>query len=179
MLKLLRKKYINLIITKLKKQSKSQARVFKNYEDINNVLLLADVADVSIYEHIKSIKNKFAKDGKRVGTVLFVWDKTTSEFFAKSSTVKVITEDNFSWNGKPDDVVDRDLKGYDLLINLNEGESIFIDYLTLLADVGLKAGSANNDQTLLDFMVDMGNSHDIEFLADQIIFYLRTIKSKT
>lgn len=178
MLKLLRKKYINLNIPKLKKQQNSKTSVFKNYDEIKNVLLLADVADVSIYEHIKSIKNKFANDGKKVGTVLFVWDKTTSDFFSKSSTVKVITEDNFSWSGKPDSTVDSDLKGYDLLINLNEGESMFIDYLTLLAKVGLKAGSAKNDQSILDFMVDTGDSHDIEFLADQIIFYLRTIKSK-
>lgn len=179
MLKLLRKKYINLIIPKLKKQQKLRSAVYKNYDEVKNVLLLADVSDVSIYEHIKSIKNKFTKDGKRVGTILFVWDKTTSEFFATSSTAKVITEDNFSWNGKPDSGVGSDLTGYDLLINLNEGESVFIDYLTLLAKVDLKAGAAKNDQSLLDFMVDTGDSHDIEFLADQIIFYLRTIKSKT
>lgn len=178
MKKLLRKRYINSNISKLKKQQSQKPRDFRNYEEIKQVLLLADASDVSVYEHIKSIKSKFEKDGKKVGIVLFVSDKTTSDFFAKSSTVKVITEDSFKWNAAPEDEVIRYISGYDLLINLNDVHSTYIDYLTLLADAKLKAGSAKNDESILDFMVEIGETMDLQFLAEQIIFYLRTIKSK-
>lgn len=179
MKKLLRKRYITSNISKLKKQKSQKAILYKNYDEINNVLLLSDASDVSVYEHIKSIKKRFEQDGKKVGIVLFVWDKTTSDFFAKSSTVKVITEDNFTWNASPDDDVMQYISGYDLLVNLNDTESTYIDYLTLLADAKLKAGSAKNNETILDFMVETGETFDLQFLADQIIFYLRTIKSKS
>ncbi len=178
MKKLLRKRYISSTISKLKKQQKQKQPAYKNYDEIKNVLLLADAADVSVYEHIKSIKNTFEKDGKKVGIVLFVWDKTTSDFFAKSSTVKVITEDSFKWNAAPDADVLQYISGYDLLVNLNHATSDYIDYLTLLADAKLKAGTAQNDTALLDFMVETGETFDLQFLAEQIIFYLRTIKSK-
>ncbi len=169
----------NFVQKKLNKQIKRNARqpVFKNFDRVNSVLLLAELFDIARYEELKKVSKVFTQQGKKVDMVLFIHDKTTFDFLSTGSNAALLTEDNFSWNGKPDELVNKELKGHDLLINLNEESSLFVDYLTTLSDSGLKAGSSKHNNEVLDFMINTGERHNIQFLAEQIIFYLRSINA--
>lgn len=172
------KSFIQKKTNRLIRRNATLERYFKNYDNIKNILLLAELADIHKYEEIKKIGRNFKRDGKKVEIAIFVNDEVTYNFLSSDKEAKVFKKQNFSWVGKAHQELVNELLGFDLLINLNETSTIYADYLTLLADAGLKVGSSKNNQEILDFMVDTGTNHDLQFLADQIIFYLRTIKSK-
>ncbi len=169
------------ILKRIQKQAKAMAdapRYFKNYNDIKSVLVICDIHDIAIYEDIKSVIAQFKGDGKKVDAVFFADDDSTLKFLSNGSTATVINKENFGWNGELQDSMKTELLGYDLLINLNASPSIYLDYLTVFSDAGLKTGSSKSDAEILDFIIETGDTFKIPFLADQIKFYLRTINAK-
>ncbi len=172
-----RKSFVEKKLKKIIKENSKLEKRFVNYKNVHKILLVAELFDIAKYEELKKVSKLLTKDGKKVDMVLYIHDKNTFDFLSTGSRAALITEENFSWNGSPDETVQNELTGHDLLINLNSVPSLYVDYLTGLSNAGLKAGSSQSNTDVLDFMINTGEHPPIEFLAEQIIFYLRTINA--
>ena len=65
---------------------------------------------------------------------------------------------------------------YDLLINLTQTPSLPMEYMTMYARADFKTGM-QRDNGLLDFMIQTEPQDNPLFLFEQIIYFLKHIKS--
>ncbi len=65
----------------------------------------------------------------------------------------------------------------DILIDLSMHNYLPLSYLISLSKVKLKVGIKKEGFDLFNFMVDVPKNMDFKFLSEQIMFYLRKLKS--
>lgn len=173
---LLRKYAIKRQVKRIESRSKRINRQYLQYDDINTIIVMAAVQSMEEYETIEDVKQDLEHQGKLV-KVIFFFNNKLIEKIPETYNECHITEKDFTWRGKFSQELSKMLEGNDLLMNLSVSSSEYIDYLAKLAQVPLKAGRRNWGNDYLDFMIETKNAFDIELLASQIIFYLRSIQS--
>lgn len=81
-----------------------------------------------------------------------------------------------SWYGRPKQVVLEQLATpVDLLLDLQQNETLAGNYMTLYAEAKLKAGRYREDEGLLDLMINMPAEESVQPLYEQIVKYLTII----
>ncbi|MFC0878386.1 DUF6913 domain-containing protein [Saccharicrinis sp. FJH2] len=159
-------------------QHKSQ-RQYRSLSDISRILIIFDGTDISKYGRINNIIKSLQGDGKTVTCLAFFDKKELDDICLTQNNIQFISRSEFDWKGLPNsDFTDEFLKfRYNLCLNLNLLKSDFVDVLCQIADAELKAGKNFGKGTVADLVIDVTDDKDETFLAEQIKYYLRSVKS--
>lgn len=160
----------------LQKQARQRPRVkrFVTYAAARRVLLLfrSDGVDEAIHRMIGSLR----ADGKEVNAVGLLSPKASLPVDNASTGLHILVKGDITLWGRPRKRFMQQLPtgAYDLVIDLSQNPSLPLSYVALAADAPMKSGGAQADPRVFDFIVDTP-SEDVQFLFDQITFYLKRI----
>jgi len=159
-------------------QHKSE-RQYRSFADISRILIVLDGTDISKYGRINNIIKSLQGDGKTVTCLAYFDKKELDDICLTQNNMQFINKSEFDWKGLPNaDFTEEFLKfRYNLCLNLNLLKSEYVNTLCRIADTELKAGKNFGKETPADFVIDVTDDKDETFLAEQIKYYLRSVKS--
>ena len=173
---------------KTKKYAKRQKK-FMNYSDIHNVLLLFESSLNEKNPYINSIAKQLEKDGKRVTLCGFLDKKISGQVVLPDSYIIDRSKTNFFSEPKKEFIAPLLDKKFDIVLDLTLNETLPLQYVLVYANAPFKVGRKITNCSLLDFMIDLKTNETIDnigssqyfsqisYLLEQIIFYLKSIKS--
>lgn len=152
---------------------------FLNYEHVKNVLLLSYVEDI---EHIKAFKqaaSMFHEQNRKVTLVVFYPKKELADEMLIENNINFLCLKDTDWKGLPKGEMIPFVENttYDLVVDFTQHSTLQMAWLAYKSKASLIV-SGFQDDAFADFTVKIPSHKDETFLAEQIIFYLRTIKSK-
>lgn len=188
----IRKSISNFIFNRrVKKLKESQERVkkFMNYNDIHTILLLYKSKSKENNPKIETLIKELTQDGKKVTSCGFVKKKNATSPVLKDS--RILSYSQIAYLGKPKNMAVADLldQEYDMVLDLTLSKILPLRYILFYAKSPFKVGRRIEDKDLLDFMISLNSSVfseseesseiqiDEHYLYNQIIFYLKSIKS--
>jgi hypothetical protein len=154
-------------------------RQYRSLNDVSRILIIFDGTDISKYGRINNIIKSLQSEGKTVTSLAYFDKKELDDICLTQNNIQFISRSEFDWKGLPNtDFTEEFVKyRYNLCLNLNLLKSDFVDILCQIADAELKAGKNFGKGTLADLVIDMTDDKDETFLAEQIKYYLRSVKS--
>ena len=173
---------------KTKKYAKRQKK-FMNYSDIHSILLLFESSLNEKNPYINSIVKQLENDGKRVTLCGFLDKKISGQLVLPDFYIIDRSKTNFFSEPKQDFVAPLLEKKFDVVLDLTLNETLPLQHILMYADAPFKVGRKIANCAMLDFMIDIkthetadeiGSSQyvsQISYLWEQIIFYLKSIKS--
>lgn len=169
--------FIQKKIKNLCKNSGKRHHEFRSMDDIRNMLIFIDDFDQCIVEF--GLK-QLVKQGKQVQFCIY----TNNEEFEseKEEYIYVNEERDLNKFAFPNEPLCRQIKDIstDILIDLTESTSYPMHYLALIHPATFKVGIKRDNNELYDFSIipPPDREDDLAFIFDQILFYLKTIRSK-
>jgi hypothetical protein len=166
------------------KRHESERR-FITYEKARTICLLFESPSLNIYpelvEQLKAIK----RDGKEITVWGYVPVKQMEEYNYQGYNLFLKSEIDFL--GRPKRSFFRSLYGqkFDMLIDISQSDTLTMAYLSLNITAKFKVGIKKENTSIYDFMLgiesisrkDVGNSPIEKYLLEQILFYLKEIRS--
>ena len=159
-----------------RKQHVSQ-HTFPKWDKVQSVLLLfeSDLTEKNL--QIKQLVKELQQEGKDVTAWGYVDSKNAISAILRD--YRILSRRDTNLFNKPKDAHLKDLKRmhFDLVIDLSLHDVLPIRYLMLYADADFKTGRQTDEPYLSDFMVMVGDNDNPAFLYDQVLYYLKNIKS--
>lgn len=151
---------------------------FPNWDTVKHILVLAKVDGSEMIPQLKSIYKLIKANNKKVVIVAYYPFKELKDEMLLEHSIYFISAKETNWKGLPSEVATI-LTGvsYDLVIDVSKEACLPLVWLALKSGAPLIAGRHLND-SFVDFELKIDSLKDETFLAEQILFYLRTIKSK-
>lgn len=161
-------------------------RRFVNYSAASDFILLFDDSDVTP-DYIEKVVAGLKKEGKKVSAFVY----TSQKVLPESSLPEIVFFNKKMINlfQKPQKELLEKMKSkkYDILIDLSLNQVIPLLYMSLYADAPLKVSSKLLPVELFDFILDIERQKNVpadlkgrtivQFLYDEIIFYLKSIQT--
>ncbi len=172
-----KRKYIdNSAKSFLKKSKRVRDKRFMNWDDVESVVLLIDVEHINhtlfsnLYQRVADKKNA------KIWCMIPKYDPRTGDsekvFFFDKKSVNLLEKPNNIITGKFLS------QPFDILIDLTKKESLPLKYLAQVSSAHCKCGMDKPFYDFYDFKMSMPSNATAEQILDQILFYLRTIKTK-
>jgi hypothetical protein len=142
-------------------------------------MIIFDGTLVSKYGRINEIIKTFKREGKDVTCLAYFDKKELDDICLTQNNIQFIPKSGFDWKGMPRQPFLDEFTSfqYNLCINLNLFYSEPIETLCEICDAELKAGKDLGDKTVANLMINATDDKDETFLAEQIKYYLRNVKS--
>lgn len=159
----------------LRKQPKRQKR-FPHYNEVRNVLILfeSDIMERNI--EVKAIRDQLMEQDKDVVLLGYADKKEVSSPILPQS--RILGQQDFNLIGKPrpELVAALQKRHYDLLIDLTQTDKCPMRYIAMYSVADFKCGIYREHSTA-DLMIQTPPQNSPAFLYEQIIYYLKRIKS--
>lgn len=161
---------------------------FLNFSQVNSVLLLFESDLQENNQEIKKIIAYLKDENKQVSSYGFTKKKTS--IYGNTLLYDMLTTKDFNLFGKPRKALMEKIQheDYDLVIDLTKQPSINLTYLLILASAKCKSGLQKEICNFYDFAINLDSyakeqnlqidDLPIDFIFQQIIFYLKNIQSK-
>lgn len=178
MIKYIKNTFAKAEVKSLAEQHKAIVH-FQNWAAIKDVLVLTSLNNTDQIKHLKTIFSLIKNEGK-VPTVLAYYPyKELKDEMLVSHTIQFVSAKENNWKGLPVEAYNLFLKDkkFDLVIDVSTFQSNAIMWLALKSSAPLITGRYMNE-SFVDFELKIDAHKDETFLVEQILFYLRTIKSK-
>ncbi len=151
-------------------------RQFDGFDNIESILIAYDLED---YQKAIALKTSLSEIQKE--SFLFGYSKE-KEPNRSNNEGYVYCSNEVDWIGAPNKKVISDFnkisKDCQLLIDLSNSNNLSISYLISISTIKFKCGIGLNHFNLIDFVIDIPKNVDAKFLCEQIMFYLRKLKSQ-
>lgn len=175
-----------------------------DYNKVKTILLLFESDYIEKNRYIHKIIDALIADGKKVSTWGFLDKKTGNT--AITPAFRILDRRAVNWTGCPKEPFINELKSheYNLLLDLTLRDSLPLQYVCLYANATIKTGMSRMKNNILDFEImipppdiEAHNSEtedkksvefknlnetlfhtDQQFLYDQIMYYLKNVRSK-
>lgn len=170
----LKRKYINWQIKKFVKKQKRE-KDFVNWDEAESVLILLSAADLNS-NFLTSVFERM--EGKNVQIWCFKEGKELPKF--ENDLVTIFNSKSVSFFQKPNKII---ISKYlsnkaDLLLDLTVQEVLPLKYLVGISPTPCRCGLKKEDYEIYDFKMDISGRVTSLELLDQILYYLKMIKSK-
>jgi len=132
-----------------------------------------------MFEVVHNFVKECRDEGKDVFAVGYVPEKKVPENYLLRKSLHFFCLSDLNWYYKPVvPFVELFInERFDLLIDLSINSSYPVDYIVSLSDAGFRAGKRTDDSEHLDLSIDTGNNSDTNYLLQQIVYYLKILKS--
>lgn len=164
---------------RLKKRPQRRV-IYHNYDDIRSVLILFESDLLERHLQVRQLIKELQKEGREVTAWGYVDKKEALTPVLRDFRVLSNRELNLMNAPKKTILEELERMHFDLVIDLTIHPDILpLRYLLMTADADIKAGRGGYPQPYLhDLLIDMRPSeNDAAFLFDQIIKYLKIIRS--
>jgi hypothetical protein len=171
---------MNLFILKRKTRqilkNWNRVKCFKEYAQVKRVLILFDMENA---EAVKDFSKSLQFKGKEV--------LATSYFAGKKQEMPVVPDHfvlwhrgNVGFDGFPKQKELDALFAFkpDTLIDLCVNPNPTIHYISLLVDAEYRVGFHLGEDSVGDLMIEYNPEQGFEFLASQLHFYMKTLRTK-
>lgn len=171
---------MNLFILKRKirriQKEWKRVKCFKEYKQVKRVLVVFDMDNA---EAVKDFSKSLQFKGKEV--------LATSYFPGKMKELPVVPDyfhlwhkGNVGFNGIPNQKELDALLAFkpDTLIDLCLNPNPIMQYISLLVDAEYRVGFHLGDESVGDLMIEYNPEQGFEFLASQLHFYMKTLRTK-
>jgi hypothetical protein len=151
-------------------------RDFITFDKIQSVCITYEASD---FEKAKVLETSLIAEGKEC--LLFGYnDSKTETFEIDEGYVFSRKETNFLCfpNQTVVDEFKKQASEKDLLIDISDVNHLSSSYLNSLSKSKLKVGIQKKEFDLYDLIIDVPKNFDSKFLSQQIMFYLRKLKSQ-
>ncbi|MBR6017574.1 MAG: hypothetical protein IK073_03015 [Paludibacteraceae bacterium] len=150
---------------------------FPHYDQVRSVLVLFQ-SDLLEDNRVvtDTIRRKLLADDKDVVLLGYAPKKEIQSPILPQSRIMGLKDHNFFDIPHSELVESLQRRQYDLLINLTQQPVLPLEYMTMYARADFKTGM-QRDNGLLDFMVNTPAQDSPLYLFDQIIYFLKHIKS--
>ncbi|MCQ2230493.1 MAG: hypothetical protein MJZ30_01380 [Paludibacteraceae bacterium] len=172
----LKRKYIDSSATSfLKKTKRVRDKRFINWDDVSSVLILLDVEHIN-HALFSKLYQKVSDKKVKIWCMIPKYDPRTGD----SENVFFFDRKSISLLEKPNNIITGKFlsENYDVLIDLTRKESLPLKYLAMISTAHCKCGLDKPLYDFYDLKMSMSAGAAEEQLLDQILFYLRTIKTK-
>ncbi|MFZ4456809.1 MAG: DUF6913 domain-containing protein [Bacteroidales bacterium] len=151
-------------------------RNFTDFSELSNVTIIYELSD---YKQSIELKSILCLANCSVSLVGYNGDKKR---LIQGEEGYLFSSNELTFLGKPKEAIvaefNRIITGSDLLIDITRGKFLPINYLMSQKGDVLKVGLEVSDFKLYDFILEVPKNVDSKFLCQQILFYLRKLKSK-
>ena len=157
----------------------SREAAFLNFDTIKSVFLISYIDTVEQVKTLKQVAAKFKEHNKEVTLAVFYPKKELTNEMLVENGVHFLCLKDTNWIGLPkvEMVPFLDHASFDMVIDLSQKSMLPTTWLAYKSEALLIASRSLED-AFADFTIKIPSHKDETFLAEQIIFYLRTIKSK-
>ena len=172
----IKQKLANRIINdKLSKNPRKKE--FHNLQSAKNIGILFDTLDDKNYPSVKKFYNDLSKKGLNVQAVGWINANELPDFGVAQKII-FYTNKDVKWSGEPisEELINFMNKRFDLLFILSDSNHISFKYIAELAVAACKVGSASDQSSRLDLMIDQGENKSIDNLITECLNYLTLIK---
>lgn len=159
----------------LRKQGKRQKR-FPHYNEVRNVLILFESDMMERNMEIKAVRDQLLEQDKDVVLLGYVDKKdVTSPILPQS---RILGQQDFNLLGKPrpELIAALQKRHYDLLIDLTQTDLCPMRYIAMYCVADFKCG-LYREASCADLMIQTPPQNTPMYLYEQIIYYLKRIKS--
>jgi hypothetical protein len=160
-------------------------RRFITYGKAKTICLLFESPGMDIHPELVELVEKIKGDGKEITAWGFVPIKQMVEYDYQG--YNLFSKKEIDFFGRPRRDFFKNLYGqkFDVLIDLSQNNTLVMAYLSINISAKFKTGIKKDEGCVFDFMLDIenipqkntGNSPVEKYLLEQIIFYLKEIRS--
>ncbi len=167
---------LGILKTKIKKLSRNRG-VF-NLNNAKNIGIIYNATNQTTYNTALKFIKYLQEKNIKVNSLGFVNSKEVLNFYETSSDVDFFSKNNLNWYGKPNNPNTNEFieKEFDVLIDLSLVDDFPLQYIVALSKAKFKVGRYTTDEGYYDFMINVEEKKEIDFLIDQIKHYLTMIK---
>lgn len=161
----------------LRRQPKRQVS-FPHWDDVRTVVLLFESDYIEKNPVVHRLANRLSKDETDKNVILIGYADKKDILSANLPQHRILGRRDFTIWGTPKAAIREELTRhpYDLLINLTQGDCLPLMYIAMYLKADFKTGR-NLREGIHDFILDTPQQESQEFLFEQIIHYLKLIKS--
>lgn len=147
---------------------------FPSWEKVQSILILFDSDITEKNLQIKQLQKELQKEGKTVTAWGYLHQSKIQTSILPQ--FRIVGKGDVNIFGIPSQAVLNDLyaQHFDMIINLSQDSPLPIRYLSLLAHAGFRAGAAPSDA---DLQIMLTTDTDVTVLFDQIMYYIKNIKT--
>ena len=148
-----------------------------SWDKAHSILIFYTIKD---HESIKKILNDLRREKKEVHTCVYVPTKDTLPSSTDKRTILILEKKDVNIWGFPSKNTKAKLKAIqaDILIDLSHPDCLALQYAALLHACTFKVGINYTGQAWYDLGLSLTDKKDISYLFEQILYYLRSIRSK-
>ncbi len=178
-LKEIRKKIGGFILGR-KFRGLSRNRQFINLADISLVGVIFQPTRKQDFESVNEFIKELKAEGKQIFAIGYLESEEIPDSYLLRKGYHFFCTKELNWYFRPespfiDDFLERE---FDLVINLSLETLFPVDYIFALSKARLKAGKYFDNSEYSDISIDIKNSCDVRYLAEQITHYLKIINKK-
>ena len=167
----------DFIITKNIKRIRREVQ-FSNFETAKSISVLYCIRNKSDYEKVKQFSSEISKKGINISTLAYVFkpDEIGNNYFGQDNN-NFFSDKHITKFGKIKEPVITDFLNTetDILINLCTLKLFYTEYLFALSKAKFKV-SGIIDCKYSDLNINLNNNQNLNFLIEQITYYLSVIK---
>jgi len=158
-----------------RKASKIKRNVkFVNLYEAKEIALIVNIESIDDYKVVSDFIKWLRSNGKQVFVIAFVKNFEFKEFFKGEKSILFFSKKNITSYGKPKNIKYNNFitKEFDILIDLTLNQFISFHYLVVMSKAKLKVGKYGERYNYYDFVIDLKEKKDLQFLINQIKHYL-------
>jgi hypothetical protein len=177
MFKALKKKYGNSQLSKMLKRRKHTA-VAVSFDNVKRLGVIYPANEEARFRKLKSLMESLPEHIK-FSTLGYVDSKELSDFHIQPAEFRFFCQADLNWYYKPvSDTVRAFISTpFDVLIDLSKDNCLPIQFVLAETHARLIAGRFQDD-TVYDFMINPTENKTDEYFFEQLIRYLKMIKTK-
>jgi hypothetical protein len=162
---------------KLKKIAReySGEKTFREYKDIRKIVLLFDMEDLPVVE---AFVKTLLSEKKQVSAYSFDSKKTI--YPQLPDYFKIWNKNKLDFWGIPhsSDISAFKADVSDTLIDLTKGSSPILQYLSQSSSASFRVGFNLESSKLYDLLIERNQDQDFPFFVDQLLFYMKSLRTK-
>ncbi len=162
------------------KRAKRKLQV-NTFDTARNIAIVYNCVDKKHNQKIENFAQSIAGEHNDTKIALLGFCNDNNKLVHKTSAFSntTVTKNDFSWYGTAkSDSLEKFVKTpFDILIDLSLEQVFPLEYVVQLSQASFKIGQLNQS-LLYDFMIDIKNEKNIDYLIQQINVYLPSLKQK-
>ena len=160
-------------------EGKSRMVIAKNFDDIQKIGIVFNVADEDDFKRIKKYISFFREEGvKKVIAIGYYDRKISPHYLLPTLELNFLNKKDLNWYFLPQshEVNTFINSDFDVLIDLLQGECFPMKFVLAKTKSRMKIGRfSEENKDLYDLMIDADESKDMDYFMEQVNHYLRVL----
>ncbi len=155
-----------------------------NLSEVVSVAVLFEFKNETDYDVALRFIDRLAKEEGmfKIAAIGYYDKRKAPGYIAPERYSEVVVRNDFKWYGFPKQDVGSALlqEKFDLLIDLSLDDYFPVTYLAAMTEAKMKVGKKCPTKSFVfDLMIDIGDSHALPYLIEQIMHYVKMINARS